>query len=118
MEFLTLKQVSRKLGMSYRSVLMLERRGLLPKGIKDGEHTKWDAQEIEDWRKEHKRYRKGKEIIKAIKRDGVFIITNEKNQRVFLDELNEFESYEAAQQALDKFADEVGLKEIGKPDAD
>ena len=99
MEFLTLKQVSKKLGMRYGNVLMLERRGLLPKRAEDG---KWDAQEIEDWRKGHKRYRNKKEIIKAIKRDGVFIIANDKNQR------------EAAQQALDKFAAEVGLKEIGR----
>lgn len=110
MEFLTLKQVSKKLGMRYGNVFMLERRGLLPKRAEDG---KWDAQEIEDWRKEHKRYRNKKDIIKVIKRDGVFIITNDKNQRVFVDELGEFESYEAAQQALDKFAAEIGLKEIG-----
>ena len=36
MEFLTLKQVSKKLGMRYGNVLTLERRGLLPKRAEDG----------------------------------------------------------------------------------
>ena len=114
MDFLTLKQVGKKLGMRNSNVFILERRGILPKRIEDGEGIKWDAQEIEAWRKGHKRYRNKKEIIKAIKHDGVFIITNEKNQRVFVDELGEFETYEAAQQALDDFAGKAGLKEIGK----
>ena len=36
MEFLTLKQVSKKLGMRYGNVFMLERRGLLPKRAEIG----------------------------------------------------------------------------------
>ena len=110
MEFLTLKQVSKKLGMSYNSVLRLSNCGMLPKRAEDG---KWNAQEVETWRQGHKRYRNKKEIVKVIRQGSVFVIANEKNQRVFVDELNEFESYEAAQQALDKFAAEIGLKEIG-----
>ncbi|MBQ3625718.1 MAG: hypothetical protein II948_03155 [Synergistaceae bacterium] len=115
MEFLTANQAAKKLGMTCHDVLMLTKRGILPQGIQQDKKTKWDAQALEDWRLGHKRYFMGKEIIKAIGRGGEkYIIANLKNKRVLADKLGEFKTYQEAQDALDKFAAENNLKEIGK----
>jgi predicted DNA-binding transcriptional regulator AlpA len=50
--FLDAKQVGARLGCSWRHVLRMADRGLMPWGVKLGALRRWDPEEIELWIKD------------------------------------------------------------------
>ncbi len=47
--FLDAKQVGNRLGCSWRHVLRMADRGVMPWGVKLGALRRWDADELEAW---------------------------------------------------------------------
>jgi predicted DNA-binding transcriptional regulator AlpA len=47
--FLDAKQVGARLGCSWRHVLRMADRGLMPWGVKLGALRRWDGDELEQW---------------------------------------------------------------------